>query len=57
MNYVDNSALKIHLRLEHGQSFDKENRNEIAAVAQDVNARKFMKKNYFIAKCVINISL
>ena len=29
-NYLDNSALKIHLQLEHGQSFDEENRNEIA---------------------------
>ena len=38
INYVDNSALKIHLRLEHGQSFDKENRNEIA------NQQQLLKK-------------
>ena len=38
MNYVDNSALKIHLGLEHGQSYDKINRNEIA------NQQRLLKK-------------
>ena len=36
-NYVDNSALKIHLQLEHGQSFDEENRNELANQQEQTN--------------------
>ena len=30
LNFVDNLALKVHLETYHGQSFEEENRNEVA---------------------------
>ena len=50
-NFVDNSALKIHLENYHGQSFEEENRNEVANQQELFHCEECNK--YFTLKALL----